>query len=824
MGDEKKRRSRSRDRKRSRSKSRSRERKKDRKDRSKSRDKKDRSRSRDRKDRSRSREKRRDRSKDRSRSKSRDKKRRSRSRSPKKSKDKKRDKGDKKDKDKDKNGTSNEEVEVKDEQVKEKVEPLSLEELLAKKRAEEEEKAKPKFLSKEERAALALKRRAEQVEEMRAKQDEERKKREDFNKDAKQELRDIERSSRGGKSARDLAREKEREKERERWRSEREKEKRKLEGTTSKDTETKADNVELAGKEKEAIKMRYLGAERKKKRIRRQNDRKFIFDWEATDDTSTDWNPIYSDRHYAQFFGRGGLAGIDIKAQKKEQIQFYGELLEKRRTEAEKDQEKARLKKQQKKEDRQRFDDRHWSDKDLDKMSERDWRIFREDYNIAIKGGNIPPPMRSWEESPIPTEILSIIEKVGYKEPSPIQRQAIPIGLTNRDIIGVAETGSGKTCAFLIPLLVWIQSLPKMTRIEEADQGPYAIIMAPTRELAQQIEEETNKFGEPLGIRTVAVIGGLSREEQGFKLRLGCEVVIATPGRLIDVLENRYLVLSRCTYIVMDEADRMIDMGFEADVQKILDHMPVTNQKPDTEVAEDTHHLVENFRSKNKYRQTVMFTATMPAAVERLARTYMRRPAYCYIGSLGRPTERVEQIVYMMNENDKRNKLISILNSGIDPPIIIFVNQKKGADVLAKGLEKMGYNAATLHGGKGQEQRDTALAGLKAGDKDILVATDVAGRGIDIKDVSLVINYDMAKTIEMYTHRIGRTGRAGKSGKAITFLTTEHSELFYDLKEMLIASPVSHCPPELSNHPEASVKPGTISQKPKRDAEPRMVR
>merc|ERR1712027_305462 len=173
----------------------------------------------------------------------------------------------------------------------------------------------------------------------------------------------------------------------------------------------------------------------------------------------------------------------------------------------------------------------------------------------------------------------------------------------------------------------------------------------------------------------------------------------------------------------------------------------------------------------------------------------------------GKPVERVEQVVYMCKENDKRNKLIEILNAGIDPPIIIFVNQKKGADVLAKGLEKMGYNAATLHGGKGQEQRDIALSGLKAGAKDILVATDVAGRGIDIKDVTMVINYDMAKSIEAYTHRIGRTGRAGKSGKAITFLTTEHAELFYDLKAMLQSSPVSTCPHELSSHPEAQNKP-----------------
>ncbi|XP_026683882.1 probable ATP-dependent RNA helicase DDX23 [Diaphorina citri] len=265
--------------------------------------------------------------------------------------------------------------------------------------------------------------------------------------------------------------------------------------------------------------------------------------------------------------------------------------------------------------------------------------------------------------------------------------------------------------------------------MEDADQGPYAIIMAPTRELAQQIEEETNKFGTPLGIRTVLVVGGLSREEQGFRLRLGCEIVIATPGRLIDVLENRYLVLNQCTYIVLDEADRMIDMGFEPDVQKILEYMPVTNLKPDTEDAEDENKLLANYNSKKKYRQTkyrqtVMFTATMPPAVERLARSYLRRPATVYIGSVGKPTERIEQIVYILSEQDKRKKLMEVLNRGVKKPVIIFVNQKKGADVLAKGLEKLGYNACTLHGGKGQEQRELALNSLKGGSKDILVATD----------------------------------------------------------------------------------------------------
>ncbi|XP_066258528.1 probable ATP-dependent RNA helicase DDX23 [Euwallacea similis] len=663
--------------------------------------------------------------------------------------------------------------EIKDEAAVKK-EPLSLEELLAKKKAEEATKSKPVFLTKEQRAAEALKRRQEEVERQKKVQDEERKIIQTMQVSRQEDKKDDRDRDR---RARDREREEEKQKD--------------------KDKE----------KEQDAIKERYLGLIKKKRRVRRLNDRKFVFDWDAGEDTSLDYNPLYKEKHQVQFFGRGNLAGIDIKAQKRDQSKFYGELLETRRTEAEKAQEKVRLKKVKRKEEKQLWDDRHWSEKDKDEMTERDWRIFREDYNITIKGGKIPEPIRSWSESGIHKDLQEIVDKIGYKDPTPIQRQAIPIGMQNRDIIGVAETGSGKTLAFLIPLLSWIQSLPKIERNEVADQGPYAIILAPTRELAQQIEEETVKFGQPLGIRTVVVVGGLSREEQGFRLRMGCEIVIATPGRLIDVLENRYLVLNQCTYIVLDEADRMIDLGFEPDVQKILEYMPVSNLKPDNDDAEDSKILLANYNSRKKYRQTVMFTATMPPAVERLARTYLRRPAVVYIGSIGKPTERVEQIVHIVGENDKRRKLMEYLSKGVDPPIIIFVNQKKGADVLAKGLEKLGYNACTLHGGKGQEQREYALASLKSGAKDILVATDVAGRGIDIKDVSMVINYDMAKTIEDYTHRIGRTGRAGKTGVAVSFCTNDDSALFYDLKQMLLSSPVSTCPPELMNHAECQNKP-----------------
>uniref|UniRef100_A0A336KD49 Probable ATP-dependent RNA helicase DDX23 n=1 Tax=Culicoides sonorensis TaxID=179676 RepID=A0A336KD49_CULSO len=680
------------------------------------------------------------------------------------------------------------------EEKPEKKEPLSLEELLEKKKAEELARSKPVFITKEQRAAEALKRRQEEVAAMKAAQAAVPK----FGDiPVNQLLRERERKDRDALDKYDR---------RDRGRRE-DFESRKALEESSKDKDREA----------EAIKERYLGLVKKKRRVRRLNDRKFVFDWDVNEDTSNDYNQIYKERHHIQLFGRGNIAGIDIKEQKRKQSKFYGDLLEKRRTDAEKEQEKVRLKKVKRKEDKQKWDDRHWTEKEIDEMTERDWRIFREDYNITIKGGKIPNPIRNWEESGFAKEVLEIIEKVGYKEPTPIQRQAIPIGLQNRDIIGVAETGSGKTLAFLIPLLSWITSLPKIDRQDTADQGPYAIILAPTRELAQQIEEETIKFGQPLGIRTVVVVGGLSREDQGFKLRLGCEIVIATPGRLIDVLENRYLVLNQCTYVVMDEADRMIDMGFEPDVQKILEFMPVTNIKPDTDEAEDASVLLANYNTKHKYRQTVMFTATMPAAVERLARTYLRRPATVYIGSVGRPTERTEQIVHMTTENEKRKKLMDILARGVEPPVIIFVNQKKGADVLAKGLEKLGYNACTLHGGKGQEQREFALASLKNGSKDILVATDVAGRGIDIKDVSMVINYDMAKTIEDYTHRIGRTGRAGKTGIAISFLTKDDSPLFFDLKQIIMQSPVSVCPPELMNHPEAQHKPGTVVTKKRRE-------
>ncbi|KAI9475589.1 MAG: P-loop containing nucleoside triphosphate hydrolase protein [Benjaminiella poitrasii] len=677
--------------------------------------------------------------------------------------------------------------------------PISIEELIQKKEEEKKLTEKPKFLTKEERAKIALEKRQKEVDAQRKRQEEEREKREKFDMAAEDEYRRDYTHSRHDR--RDYDR--------------RDYDKRDYDRREAGD-DFNFDDPSLTEKEKQAIRERYFGGERKKRKIRRMNERKFVFDWDAGEDTSYDFNPLYSNKHTAQMFGRGHIAGIDMKEQKKRQSEFYDRLLKERRTSEELERASTLKQMTLNKEARARWDERHWTDKPLDQMKERDWRIFKEDFNISTKGGNIPHPIRSWDESNIPENILNIIKSIGYKEPTPIQRQAIPIGLQNRDIIGIAQTGSGKTASFVIPLLAYLSDLPKITD-ENMAEGPYALIMAPTRELAQQIEQETLKFCTPLGFNCVSIIGGHAIQEQSFSLRNGAEIIIATPGRLRDCLDKRVLVLNQCTYVVMDEADRMIDMGMEADMNFILDALPVSNMKPEEETEEGKP--VVDLPTGHKYRQTVMFSATMPAAVERLARKYLRREAVVTIGQAGQATESVEQRVEMINDDARKtNRLMDILNSGnFKPPVIVFVNQRRDVDILSKTINKAGFHAVTLHGGKSQEQREAALAKLKDGLADILVATNVAGRGIDVKDVSLVLNYDMAKSIEDYTHRIGRTGRAGKSGVAITFLSNKDSEVMYDLKQMLSKSSLSKVPHELAVHPDAQTKPGTVKSKKKHE-------
>ncbi|ORY84862.1 P-loop containing nucleoside triphosphate hydrolase protein, partial [Protomyces lactucae-debilis] len=515
------------------------------------------------------------------------------------------------------------------------------------------------------------------------------------------------------------------------------------------------------------------------KKKRKVNDpRKVVFDWDGGDDTThADQDPLYNQRQAPRFYGRGTLGGLADSAA--ETSEAYARAIHERAPE----QAAELLAFEKRHADKKGWDDRHWSDKTLAEMRERDWRIFKEDYAIQTKGSAIPQPIRHWEEADFPRPVMEVIKQVGYDQPTPIQRATIPIGLQGRDIIGIAETGSGKTASFVLPMLVYIQSLPALDPSHRND-GPYAIVLAPTRELAQQIEQETRKFASSLGLNVVSIVGGRSIEEQSFNLSKGCEIVIATPGRLLDCLERHVLVLSQCTYVVMDEADRMVDLGFEEAVNEVLDALPVHNMKPDSDAAEDPTRMTAMIGGKERYRQTVMFSATMPQAVEKLARKYLRRPATVIIGNAGQVVDTVEQRIEMCTGDERRKKrLEQVLASGeFDRPVIVFVNTKKLCDYVSRVCNDCGWHAVTLHGGKSQDQREASLAKLRSGQADVLVATDLAGRGIDVPGVTLVVNFGMAKTIEDYVHRIGRTGRAGRKGVALTLIGDEDSELFYALK------------------------------------------
>jgi len=292
----------------------------------------------------------------------------------------------------------------------------------------------------------------------------------------------------------------------------------------------------------------------------------------------------------------------------------------------------------------------------------------------------------------------------------------------------------------------------------------------------------------------------------------GVEILVATPGRLVDALESQYLVLAQCLYLVLDEADRMVDLGFESQLTAILDRMPQDTDKP----AEEDAVLAEG----KTYRQTFMFSATMPPAVEKIARGYLRSPAYVYIGDQGSSRDNITQHILFTKENRKMDKLFELIESGPPPPVIVFVNQKNTANNIQKALDKAGYSATAIHGGKSQDQRETALETFKRREADVLVATDVVGRGIDIEGVEHVIQYDLATSIDPYTHRIGRTGRAGRKGVATAFVTGEGAEkdVLYDLKKFLEECKQA-VPAELAKH-EAAQAPkdqfGGANQRPPR--------
>ncbi|EIE24677.1 P-loop containing nucleoside triphosphate hydrolase protein [Coccomyxa subellipsoidea C-169] len=674
---------------------------------------------------------------------------------------------------------------------------------------------------KVDRARSRSRERARRPDSRERNRERDRERRED-NRDAGKERETSDRKDRDRERDRDRDRDRDRERDRDRdltatRRRDGDRDDRGREADRStKDSSPKCVYVQDREREKELllIKQQYLGTEKVRKKTLKPSEKfRFNFDWEAQDDTSKDLNPLYNNTHEAALlFGRGLRAGVDRREQMKAAAAHQNDVMKKMRQSAGVSETKEdRQRDKDRKQAAEMYDDfdkrveKHWTEKAREEMTERDWRIFREDFSIAYKGNTGSTlPIRNWQEAGLPQPLMDAIEKMKYVKPSPIQMAAIPLGLKFRDVIGVAETGSGKTAAFVFPMLVYIMNQPKMTE-EIAAEGPYAVVMAPTRELAQQIEEETMKLAQFTEFRMVSVVGGQSIEDQGFKLRKGCEIVIATPGRLLDCLEQRYAVLNQCNYVVLDEADRMIDMGFEPQVRGVLDAMPSTNLKPEQEDEE----LEEN----RVYRTTYMFSATMPPAVERLARKYMRRPVVINIGSAGKATD---SEVVICKDNDKLRLLEDQLSRVGDKRVIVFVNTKTHCDVVSRHLDHLSYHCTVLHGGKTQDQREAGLAGFREDKYNVLVATDVAGRGIDVPDVAAVINYDMPHSIEQYTHRIGRTGRAGKTGYAVTFLTMSDTEVFYDLKRLLEESG-ANVPSQLAHHEASKVKPGSVQDRPRKD-------
>ncbi|XP_028126214.1 DEAD-box ATP-dependent RNA helicase 30 [Camellia sinensis] len=391
-------------------------------------------------------------------------------------------------------------------------------------------------------------------------------------------------------------------------------------------------------------------------------------------------------------------------------------------------------------------------------MSEQDVMLYRARRDITVEGLDVPKPIRIFEEANFPDYCLEVIARLGFVEPTPIQSQGWPMALKGRDLIGIAETGSGKTLAYLIPALVHVSAQPPLVKGE----GPIVLVLAPTRELAVQIQEETVKFGSRANIRTTCIYGGAPKGPQIRDLQRGVEIVIATPGRLIDMLEAQHTNLKRVTYLVLDEADRMLDMGFEPQIRKI-----VAQIRPD--------------------RQTLYWSATWPKEVETLARQFLRNPYKVIIGSpYLKANQSINQVVEVVTEVAKYNRLIRLLKEVMDGNrILIFMETKKGCDQVTRQLRMDGWPALSIHGDKNQAERDWVLAEFKSGRSLIMTATDVAARGLDVKDIKCVVNYDFPSSLEDYVHRIGRTGRAGAKGMAFTFFTHSNAKFARDLIKIL---------------------------------------
>lgn len=361
----------------------------------------------------------------------------------------------------------------------------------------------------------------------------------------------------------------------------------------------------------------------------------------------------------------------------------------------------------------------------------------------------------TFKELNISEPILKALINKKYETPTPIQEQAIPVALEGRDLLGIAQTGTGKTAAFAIPIIQQLDSLPSKPRRREIQ----ALILTPTRELAIQIGECFTDYAKYTDIRHTVIFGGVNQKSQVEQLRSGVDILVATPGRLLDLINQKYISLNHICHFVLDEVDRMLDMGFIHDIKRLLPMLPAR-------------------------KQCLFFSATMPATIANLSKSILYKPVRVEVAPVSSVVDTIKQNLYFVEKPQKSKLLIDILEKEKKKTVLVFSRTKHGADRIARALNKKGIGCEAIHGDKTQNARQRALTNFKSGKTRVIIATDIAARGIDIANLEIVINYDLPDLAETYVHRIGRTGRAGQCGTALTFCSQEENIMLKNIQAL----------------------------------------
>ncbi|XP_027145879.1 putative ATP-dependent RNA helicase DDX59 [Larimichthys crocea] len=413
-------------------------------------------------------------------------------------------------------------------------------------------------------------------------------------------------------------------------------------------------------------------------------------------------------------------------------------------------------------------------DRFISSLTEEQVQRIKQELGIETQGSDVRRPIIEFEHCGFPATLSGNLKKAGYEAPTPVQMQMVPVGLTGRDVIASADTGSGKTVAFLLPVVV--RALEKPTH---SASSPVALILTPTRELAIQIERQAKELvmGLP-NMRTALLVGGMPLPPQLHRLKSSIKIIIATPGRLLEILKQKAVQLDKVKVVVVDEVDTMLKMGFQQQVLEVLE-----------QVTEE--------------RQTLLASATIPTGTEELAARLVRDPVRIAIGEKNQPCANIRQILLWVEEPSKKKKLFEILNDSklYQPPVVVFVDCKLGADLLCEAVAKVtGLNTVAIHSDKSQWERNRILRGLLDGDFEVVISTGVLGRGLDLVNVRLVVNFDMPNTMDEYVHQVGRAGRLGHRGTAITFLNNNNKRLFLEVVNR-VKPTGSILPPQLLNSP-----------------------